>query len=84
MELIAVATRDGEPVACAYGCVRSGRDLRAGMLFVQAGQTDQVIEFEDPTTQERILLQLPKSALNLSQDGRAYQATLSTPDAETP
>lgn len=76
MELITVARRDGEALACAYGCTLKGQQVRAGLLFVRAGLTRRALKFRDPTTRDTYLLKLPAKLLRLPKDGYVHGATL--------
>jgi hypothetical protein len=65
MILIAVAQRDGEPVACAYGCARNGQTVSAGLLFVLEALPDRRLDFTVIDADETLTLQLPEAVATL-------------------
>lgn len=65
MIYVAVAQRDGEPLACAYGCARNGQAVSAGLLFVFEALTEREMEFVNPDNGDTLTLRLPESVATL-------------------
>lgn len=58
MELLSRQQREGQPVACAYGCQVTPDGLRAGLLFVREQVTGPVT-LCDPTGRTACTVHLP-------------------------
>lgn len=71
-----LARRDGEPVALIYLAHRDGGRLWAGLLVVQAGLTRPRLTFQDPTTKEKLILELPEDALRLKRPANTARVWL--------
>lgn len=68
MELLSRDVRDGQPMACAYGCESEDSSVRAGLLFVRKGAPDALI-FDDPDTGRALRLMLPADYVGMTEDG---------------
>ncbi len=69
MNLLSREQREGEPVACAYGCRIIPGGVRAGLLFVRSGLGPEPLTFFDPQSQNTFSLALPADYLDLDEDG---------------
>lgn len=78
--LRALARRKGGPVALAYDVHRDAGRVYAGLLVVQAGLTRRRLTFEDPTTRERLVLELPENALGLKRAANTARVWMEVDD----
>ena len=76
MILSALARRNGEPVALITGAYREDGRLYAGLLLVQARLTRRRLTFQDATTKEKLVLELPKDALHLKRPANTARVWL--------
>lgn len=80
MPLRTLARRGGGPVALVYGAHRDGGRMYAGLLIVQAGLTRRRWTFEDSTTKEKLVLELPEDALRLKKHANTARVWLEVHD----
>lgn len=77
MELLSRQQREGQPVACAYGCqIASDGSLRAGLLFVRAGLPDEPLTLTDPESKTAFRVRLPEDFINADEDVYGIDADL--------
>lgn len=74
---LATLSRDGEPVAAAFGpaldergaLVIHGGRLEVGLFMIRQGVAETALDFENPETGQRFRAKLPPEGLGLTADG---------------
>ncbi len=79
MELLSREQREGEPLACAYGCrVQPDGTIRAGFLFARA-EAPPALTLFDPATGRQYAARLPDDYTGQDDDVWGTYETLEAP-----